>query len=135
MKIPINECPDKWGFTVFVLRRGFLSEVWKVPPPYFSKYLLKRKKNFCRKYHQSINFDFWSSITWEITPHVSKRFVYHMSTLGSWRFGYIKIDQHLLPKPSIYKQRELSCAPDIFICLWIWSRFFKLVCIDVRIFH
>ena len=26
--------------------------------------------------------------------NVSKRFVYHMSELGSWRFGCVKIDQH-----------------------------------------
>ena len=38
-----------------------------------------------------------------------------MSTLGSWRFGYAKIDHHLLLKPSIDKQRELSCAPDNFL--------------------
>ena len=42
--------------------------------------------------------------------NVSKRFVYHMSKLGSWRFEYVKIDQHLLLEPSIDKQRELSCA-------------------------
>ena len=42
--------------------------------------------------------------------NVSKRFVYHMSKLGSWRFGYVKIDKHLLLEPSIHKQRELSCA-------------------------
>ena len=43
----------------------------------------------------------------------SKRFVYHMSKLSSWRFGYVKIDQHLLLEPSIGKQRELSYAPNI----------------------
>ena len=47
--------------------------------------------------------------------NVSKRFVYHMFELGSWRFGSIKIDQHLLLEPSIDKQRELSCAPNIFL--------------------
>ena len=39
--------------------------------------------------------------------NVSKRFVYHMSKLGSWSFGYVKIDQHLLLEPSIDKQRNL----------------------------
>ena len=45
--------------------------------------------------------------------NVSKRFVYHMSKPGSWCFGYVKIDQHLRLEPSIHKQRELSCAPNI----------------------
>ena len=47
--------------------------------------------------------------------NVSKRFVYHMSKLSPWGFGYVKIDQHLLLEPSIDKQRELtiSCALNI----------------------
>ena len=47
--------------------------------------------------------------------NVSKRFIYHMPKLGSCRFGYVKIDQHLLLEPSIHKQRELSCAPNKFL--------------------
>ena len=43
--------------------------------------------------------------------NVSKRFVYHMFKLGSWRFGYVGIEQHLLLEPFIHQQRELSCAP------------------------
>ena len=38
-----------------------------------------------------------------------------MSELSSWRFEYVKIDQHLLVEPSIDKQRELSCAPNTWI--------------------
>ena len=53
--------------------------------------------------------------------NVSKRFVHHMPKLGPWRFRYVKIDQHLLLEPSIDKQRELSCAPNIyfFTCFYI----------------
>ena len=40
-----------------------------------------------------------------------------MSKLGSWHFGYVKIDQHLLLEPSIDKRRELSCAPNIVLFL------------------
>ena len=36
-----------------------------------------------------------------------------MSKLVSWRFGYVKIDQHLLLEPSIHKQRELSYTPNV----------------------
>ena len=54
-----------------------------------------------------------------------------MSKLGSWRFGYVKINEHLLLEPSIDKQRELSCPPNIFIYIkikslyvtnWWWQR-------------
>ena len=45
--------------------------------------------------------------------NMSKRFDYHMSKLSSWRFGYVKIDQHLLLEPSTHKQRKLSCARNI----------------------
>ena len=38
-----------------------------------------------------------------------------MSKLGSWRFGCVKNDQHLLLEPSIHKQRELSSAPSSFV--------------------
>ena len=55
--------------------------------------------------------------------NVSKRFVYHIFKLSSWRFGYVKIDQHLLLEPSIDKQRELSCAPNMSC----WNRTKKLL--------
>ena len=55
--------------------------------------------------------------------NMSKRFVvHHMSKLGSWRFRYVKIDQHLLLESSIDKQRELSCAPNTYNFLFkIWE--------------
>ena len=56
--------------------------------------------------------------------NVSKLFVYRMSKLTSWRFRYVKSDQHLLLEPSIDIQRELSCAPNInFIIYWTVKTF------------
>ena len=51
--------------------------------------------------------------------NMSKRFVYHASKLGSWRFGYVKIDQLLLLEPSIHKQRKLSYAPNNWNVLFV----------------
>ena len=62
--------------------------------------------------------------------NVSKRFVYHMSKLCSWRFGYVKIDQHLLLEPFIDKQRELSSAPNTIV-----NSTYKLVILRIICLH
>lgn len=39
-----------------------------------------------------------------------QKFVYYTSKLGSWRYGYVKVDQHLALNPSIEKRGKFSCA-------------------------
>ena len=104
--------------TLFHLEQ-YLCKLWKLLMRFSRRFLWMKEENqhfpqMTIIWHKIRHFHTTKSI-WRRNKiiNVSKRFVYHMSKLGSWRFGYAKIDQYLLLEPSIDKQRELSCARNI----------------------